>query len=157
MYIPEYSISSKTLKNIANIEYGKAIIETSTILPHWQKQLEKEAQIRTISYSLQFLGLNTPYEAVKKFVDQLEKSTSTEIYNLNAALSEVDNISKSKDLDEEDFKLLHTILSKDLLPNTKAGVYRSTKIKGATDPEEILAEMVELMDWYNSLDAQETH
>ncbi|HSX39307.1 MAG TPA: Fic family protein [Candidatus Saccharimonadales bacterium] len=157
MYIPEYSISSKTLKNIASIEYSKALIENSTILTHWEKQLEKEALARTIAFSWQFLGLNLPYETVKKIADGVEKSLPTEVLNLTNALQEVVTTSNSKDLDEQDLRNLHKAASQNLLPTSKVGVYRSGRIKGATDPEEILAEMVELIDWYNSLDAQETH
>ncbi len=157
MFIPEYSITTKTLKNVANIEYCKAIIETCAILPHWQKQLEKEARIRTVTATLQFQGINISFDTVKKFIDKVEPATQKELVNLNTALDKLDDIGKYKDFEEDDFKTLHTLLSQDLLPQLKSGIYRSTKHAKATDPEEILAQMVELMDWYNSLDARETH
>lgn len=157
MYLPEYSITSKTLKSIANIEYCKAIIEASTILPHWQKQLEKEARIREITSTLQYLGINTSFEETKRFIDKIEPSTKKEVANFSECLDQITEISKNKDFEEDDFKNLHITLSQDLLPQNKAGVYRSTRIENTTSPEEILAEMTELMDWYNSLDAYESH
>lgn len=68
---PEYTITSQILKNIASVEYSKAIVETTTILQNWQNKLETEAKARSIAFSLQKTGLNIRFENVKKFLNKM--------------------------------------------------------------------------------------
>jgi Fic family protein len=157
MFIPEYTITSQILSNIANIEYGKAIVETRKILPSWKRQLQKEARTRFMFSAGYDMGVNIRFERIKRIVDGLEKPQVQELINLQDALESVQEISQAKDLEENDLKLLHRTIAEGLLPKTRQGKYRSTKIKGKTNPDELLAQMVELFDWLNSLDAKETH
>jgi Fic family protein len=157
MFVPEYTITSEILKNIASIEYSKAIIESQTVLPHWEKQLQKEANIRTIKHSLGSDGYVFDGTQIKKYLDKISKSAPKEIKTFTKALETMKEISHNKEVDEVEIKNIHRKLTEDLLPNTKQGRYRSTKLESGTNPEEILAEIVELFDWYNSLDAQEAH
>lgn len=157
VYVPEYTITSEILKNIASIEYSKAVIESQAVLPHWEQQLQKEAAIRTIKFSLSSEGLNFEANEIKKYLDGISKKTSDEVRDFKNALDEVDDVSQTKELDELEIKGIHKTLSEKLLPETKQGRYRSNKLEGGAAPEEILASIVELFDWYNSLDAQETH
>lgn len=157
MFTPEYTITSKTLKNISNIEYGKAIIENTTILPNWQKQLEKESFVRTIFNSLSIQGINTNIEQIKKFIDGISDKTPQEIQNLYNAVQNIKETSSWENLEENHLKNFHSLVGKNILPELRLSIYRSKKMENITDPEEILAKIVELMDWYNSLDAKETH
>ncbi|MBT6401239.1 hypothetical protein HN803_05455 [candidate division WWE3 bacterium] len=157
MYVPEYTITSEILKNIATIEYGKAIIDSQKILPHWKKQISKEAKVRTIRHSLQLEGMNFEEDKVKRAVDGVLKTVPKEIKNFLTALELVETASNTQELDETEIKELHRKLTVGILPETQQGRYRSMKLERSTNPEELLAEMVELFDWYNSLDAKETH
>lgn len=157
MFTPEYTITSKTLKNISTIEYGKSLIENTTILPSWEQRLKKDNIIKFIYNSLKNLNINTGTDKIKAFVDQLTLASSQEIQNLYDSLNLIEDISESKEMEEMDLKYINKALTLDLIPKTKQGVYRSKKIYGRTDPEEILAEIVQLFDWYNSKDAKETH
>lgn len=157
MYFPEYSITSKTLNNIAIIEYGKAVIENTTILPSWEDKLKKEAKIKIVHGSLQLLGIIADPQKIKLCIDNIYKAEDRETLNIIRAVFLIDEISKNKDFEEVDLKYIHKTLTEGLIPRVKQGSYRSTKIPGKTDPEEILAEIVSLFDWYNSLDAKETH
>lgn len=157
MYIPDYSITSKTLKNIALIEYGKAVIENTTILTTWEKQLQKDALNRTITYGLELEGYNVNLEGIKPHIDRLTKHTPTEIVNFEKAVNYACEVNKSKEFEEEDIKVLHKLLTTGMLPPTRIGKYRSMKGTRGVNPEEILAQMGELMDWYHSLDAKDTH
>jgi Fic family protein len=157
VYVPEYTITSEMLKNIASIEYSKAIIESQTILPHWEKQLQKEAQIRTIKHSLGSDGYVFDDTQIRKHLDKISKGGPQEIKNLSKALKAGGEIAQTQDLDEQEIKEIHRKLTENVLPSTKQGRYRSTKLENSTNPDEILAEMVELFDWYNTLDAKETH
>lgn len=157
MFLPEYSITPKTLKNISSIEYGKAIIENTTILPSWELQLKKEALVKIIYGSLQLLGINGDQQKIKSSIDNISRSDHQETTNIIVATQLAEEISKNKELEEVDLKYIHKTLTEGILPKVKQGAYRGTKIQGKTSPEKILAQIVQLFDWYNSLDAKETH
>lgn len=157
MFLPEYSITPKTLKNISSIEYGKAIIENTTILPSWELQLKKEALVKIIYGSLQLLGINGDQQKIKASIDNVSRSNHRETTNIIVAAQLAEEISKNNEIEEVDLKYIHKTLTEGILPKVKQGAYRGTKIQGKTSPEKILAQMVQLFDWYNSLDAKETH
>lgn len=150
MFIPEYSISPTILNNIANIEYGKAIIETSTILPAWQKQLEKEAKTKTVLALLKEQNYNTQLEQVKKYLDGVKTDVSDQIKNSVAALELIRDMALNNDFDEDSLKTLNTTLG-------ATGNFRNKKLPNKADPEIILAELVGFFDWFSSRDAMETH
>ncbi len=157
MFVPEYSITSRTLSNISVIEYSKAIIENTTILPSWESQLKKEGIVKIVHGSLQILEINTDQRAVKSAVDDINKAVTQETLNIIKATFLADEISKNKEFEEVDLKYIHKTLTEGLIPKVKQGSYRNIKIPGKVHPEEILAHVVSLFDWYNSLDARETH
>jgi Fic family protein len=157
MYFPEYSITSKTLNNIAIIEYGKSVIENTTILPSWESQLKKDAVVRIVYGSLQLLGINTNQQLIKECVENIGQAPDRETLNIIKSVYLANDISKNRDFEEVDLKYIHKTLTDGLVPKIKQGSYRGSKMAGKTKPEEILAQVVSLFDWYNSLDAKETH
>lgn len=157
MFLPEYSITPKTLKNISSIEYGKAIIENTTILPSWESQLKKEALVKIIHGSLQLLGINVDPQQIKSSIENINKPVSQEASNITQAALLVNEISKNKEIEEADLKHIYKTLTVGIIPKVKQNSYRTNKIPGRTNPEEILAQVVQLFDWYNSMDAKDTH
>jgi len=152
MFLPEYTITNKTLQHISQIEFARAIIENTAILPNWEKQLKKEARIREISGSLRFLGQNINQEDIKKYIDGI-KQPNSQMLGLNETLNFIEGGISVGDIDEKSIKELY----KRATGSQSTGIYRKRKAENTTHPEEILAEMVEFMDWYHSLDAKETH
>jgi Fic family protein len=148
--IPEYTITNQTLQNIAQIEYAKAIIENTTLLQNWQDRLHIEAKTRIITFSFQKEGFNVSLDQVSKQLNKMPVKPQPEIKNYEKALSKVAEFSIVKDFDEKELKELAKIM----VGNVS---YRSRHLQNATNPQEILAEMTKLMDWYNSLDARQTH
>lgn len=157
MFFPRYSVSKSILKNVASVEYGRSVIENVTILPNWQKQLEKDALFRSIYFSWLSADLNFSKDLIKACLNGFSDKYPPEIENYIKALSFVERNSKTDDLDEEMLKRLHTMLGAKTSFFLKSGVFRNKSIEGVTNPEEILAEMVELFDWYHSLDSKDTH
>lgn len=157
MFIPEYTITNNILKNISIAEHGKAIVETTTILPRWQRQLEKEARLKLLDSLLKLLNIRIPPEKLKKSLDSLTEDVSVEIENLLETMELLEELIEVSSFEEETVRNLHKTTFKNTLPKTKVGVYRNAENAGKTSPEEILAQMAELADWYNSLDAKETH
>ena len=149
MFIPEYTITPKSLKNISTIEYAKAIIEHTAVLPSWENQLRKETAARIISGSLKSLGININPKEVKSAIDGVS-SPSSQILNVMEGINSCEKLSKDGEVTEEDLKEINKSL-------TRNGIYRSKKLPGKVDPEEILAETVQLFDWVGGLDAKDTH
>jgi len=150
VFIPEYTITPKTLKNISTLEYGKAVIENTTILPSWENQLKKEAVVRTVSGSLSLLGYSPDFQKVKAVVNNISTTPNQEVSHLIDAVDLLDSTSQRNEIDENDLKEINKAL-------TKTGIYRNSKKEGKILPEEILAETVQLFDWLNGLDAKDTH
>ncbi len=153
MFVPEYSITNNTLNSIAACEYAKAVIENTTILSNFQKRQQKEAKLEFISNTLKFYGMAADYEAIKRKVEGLDNRPNPYVLGLLDALNLVQEMSASAELDDDSIKKILCALIRD----PKAGSYRERKIEGKVLPEEILANIGELIDWHNSLDAKETH
>lgn len=152
MFIPEYTITSNILNNIANVEYGKAIIENTTIFPNWQKQMQKEAKILFIEALMLSLGRRIEQKDIKAHIDDIKgTNTPIEVKGLSNSMELAEIISRNLELEETDLKEIY----KTFTGNPPS--YRQTKLPERIPPEEILAKTVEFMDWYNSLDSKETH
>ena len=155
MFLPEYTITTGILKNITSVEYARAVIENTTILPRWKKQLEKEVLVKFVQSVFGMEGMRVPETLIKKIVDGLKGADSSFDKNLQRVLALNNAVSMADtelNLDENVLKGFYQAV----MPNNKV-TYRQSKVGGKIPPEEILAEVVELMDWYNSLDARETH
>ena len=82
MFIPEYSITTKILKNISVIEYAKAVIENTPILPSWESQLKKEAKVLLLHTHLKNVGLNIDQLKVKSYLDNIDSNAPLEFSDL---------------------------------------------------------------------------
>ena len=153
MFIPEFTITNKILRNITQVEYSKALIENTPILSSWENQLQKEARVRALQGSLVQIGLNVPQDYVKKYIEGLSEKNNIEMVKMNEVFDFIDEKRRSNDLHEEDIRNLYHILHS----GSHQPSYRKNQSEGFVSPQEILSEMVQLMDWYNSLDARETH
>jgi Fic family protein len=157
MFVPEYSITPRILKNIGTTEYSKALIDNSAILPAWRDNLVKEAKINTIFTISQLNGINVLRDSIKEYVDNVSFIIPQESKNLVETHDLTKEITKRKELEEKDVKSLHKNITINLIPKTKQGVYRSIKFPEKPAPDELLAKISEVFDWYNSIDGKETH
>jgi hypothetical protein len=150
MFIPEYTITSKFLNNVAIFEYSKAVIENTIILPSWENQLIRETRVAITSAALKKYGLVWDIPEIKKSLDDPFSVNSQEFKDTLNTINLVEKLSTKKDFSE----LCVQEIAKSL---AKTASYRDTKITGKIIPEEILAKIVQYFDWYQSLDAKETH
>lgn len=157
MYVPEYSITPNTLKNIASIEYNRSIIENTNILPNFENRLTREAATDFIVNSYRFLGESIDAQKVKKQVDRTTKKKDRKIQNLILAVQEARDLAQEQEIEVKDIKKLHKKLADGLIPSRNTAKYRNRQILHKTDPQEILAEISDLVDWINSLDAMDTN
>ena len=134
MFVPEYTLTAKTLKNIGAIEYGRAIIENTVILQNWEKQMQNHTLMDGIYSNLQLEGFNTSTD------------NTSEVQNMKIGLAVI----RQNEISENDLKNINHAL-------TGKTIYRSSSISDRTKPAEILAEIVEFFDWLNSMDARDSH
>ncbi len=153
MFLPEYTITNRILKNIATVEYAKALAENTPILPTLEESIQKEASYNLVKAISTELGKEFADSQVKMALDGL----------LQIAPPDLANIVKVVDMsatEPEEYsntclkRIYQTLLG---LDEAVKAPYRSQKISRYLDPEEILAALVELMDWCQSVDALETH
>lgn len=157
MFVPEYTITNKTLKNIASIEYSRSIIENTPLLPNFKARVQKEAKIELISALAKLSGVRVENIVIKETVEEISRKSNTYVNNLVKTLNTIEEIATTHELDEEELSLIHKIISENLVPESTLQKYRANKVSNKSLPEEILANLVELFDWYNSLDARDTH
>lgn len=157
MFVPEYSITPRILRNIANIEYCKAIIESTKILPTWEKQLEKETNLSIMQTSLQYFGMIIDTEDLKPYLEGIEEAPRIEIRNIANIIEYLHQAHTQVQIEESNIREVNVIIGMNQTPAQKLGVYRTKKSLTLPNPEEILAEIVQLFDWYNSMESLETH
>ena len=156
MYTPEYTITNKMLESLTKIEYLRAIAETKSIFLSWQKNLQKETRVNFIKANLNLLGIQTDIEEIKRFVDGLSKNPADLVKNIEKSMNYSQLLAQSFETKEKGIQNMYRIITDGKRSDSPAP-YRQEKIKGKTEPEEILAEMTGLIDWLNSLDGAETH
>jgi Fic family protein len=161
MFIPEYTITNKILQNIASIEYVRAIAEHSVILNSWEKRQQKEAEVKFIRKNLNLEGIKIGEDEIRSFVDGITPFPAGIVQGIKKGLDITQNNSFSYELDEKDIiDLFYALSGMDI---KKAQIYRNKKLPvfssdtQKTNPEEILSQMTELLDWINGLDGRETH
>lgn len=157
MYVPEYTITPNILKSITSIEYNRSFIENTNILANFENRLVREATADYVVNSYRFLGEIINPQEVKRYVDRIGRDKDPKITNVINGITLANILAQSRELEEKNIKKMHKTLCQDLIPGRQTARYRNRKVARKTDPEEILAELSELIDWFNSLDAMDTN
>ncbi|OGC50768.1 hypothetical protein A2716_01900 [candidate division WWE3 bacterium RIFCSPHIGHO2_01_FULL_40_23] len=162
MYFPEFSITTNILNNIGKIEASKALIEHLPLFPAWENSLQLEAKIKNAFHANHFEGNSLNFDHVKGFfngrdVTQVNKRGLKEIENYQKALN---LIPLDLSIDEQTLKSFHKILLRDIAPENKTGIYRTTVFLGSSNlevpkPDEILAQLRSFFTWFGGSDALE--
>lgn len=150
MFLPDYSITNNIINALSSIEYAKALVENIPVLTSIENQIRKQAKTKTLTAYMNNKSVETSYDEVKRYLDGLIKHPNEKLTLLNTTLGFANSLEENYTVTT--LKKLYTLLS-----NTEAPNFRTQREKGFVDPEEILAMLVELMDWCSSIDALETH
>jgi Fic family protein len=150
MFLPEYTITTRILNNIATLEYAKAVIDNTVILPAWENQVRNEAKTNTLHALLKKSAINIDKTTVKQHVEGLHEKTLPEIKSMESTLFAAQEAAKTDEVSEEVLKKLQKVVG-------ESGSYRRKRAPGKTSPEEILAQVVQLFDWIHTRDALEMH
>ncbi len=153
MFLPEYTITNRILKNIATVEYAKALAENTPILPSLEESMQKEAMYDLIKAVCTELGKEFGDNQIKMSVDGLLQVVPLDLSNIVKTV--IYTTREQEDYSNSCLKRLYQSLTG--IEGTNKVSYRAQKIAKYLDPEEILASLVELMDWCQSVDALETH
>lgn len=153
MFLPEYTVTNKILRNIATVEYAKALAENTPILPTLEESIQKEASYEVVKAVCAELGKEFGDNQIKMALDGLLQIAPCDLANIVKAVTM--SFSEQEEYSNTCLKRLYqTILG---LDDSDKAPYRSQKVAKYLEPEEILAALVELMDWCQSVDALETH
>jgi uncharacterized protein YdiU (UPF0061 family) len=138
---------------VATVEYAKALAENTLILATVEEDIQKGAALALIRSIGTDLGKDFAENQIKTAVDGLMQAVPTELARVVKALQTT--YSEQEDYTSTSLKLLYQTLTGEV--DSSRALYRMQKIPKYTNPEEILADTVELMDWCQSVDALETH
>lgn len=172
-YSPKFSITNPILTNISKIEAAKALIESSPLLPSWERAFRKEAVARAIHYSTHIEGNPLNFSEVKKIISGQEEDVVArerdiqEIINYRKAMEFIEELvgeqkeKSGKIIDDKTVRQIHITLAEKMLPKERGGKYREhratsrnsiTKEVTVVYPaaDEIAALMTNFLDWLNS-------
>lgn len=171
MYFPEFSLTNSILKSYGLIEAAKAVVKTTPITDTWKRTLTREADGKTCFSLAKFDGSKISYETTKAFLDgkdvEAPPKDLTEIENIKEAL---DFIKTLPPVTEETLKEIHYILLKDLVEESRTGVYRTIdnfnsaatsfrneKSYGISHPkaDEVKALILSFFEWLKTPDSTE--
>ncbi len=134
MYTPNYTISDKLLRNIADIESLRTQVDSSYILPEREIEMRYRASVEATHSSTSIEGNPLNLKQVEKVLiggKQLTRHqyAELEVKNYKKAL---DFIEKRKSIKTpivmEDILAIHRVVANQLLPEDKVGVLRENPI-----------------------------
>ncbi|OIP97944.1 hypothetical protein COT69_02035 [candidate division WWE3 bacterium CG09_land_8_20_14_0_10_39_24] len=185
MYLPNYTVTNSILTYIGKIEAAKALIENSPLIPSWEKDFVKDAQIRTVHYSTHLEGNLLEFPEVKKIIEGYEDEVIAfdrdvyEVLNYREIVKFIEKLfekAKSSEnkkyssdmLDLELILKIHRILSRKILKEGRRGAIRTKnadlisskhfkKVLVFPKVTEIMPNLTGFLEWVASKNGRETH
>lgn len=174
MLEPTFSITSKILQNISQIESSKAIIDASPIIPAYEKKFKQDAIVRQVHYGTKLEGNDLSFNQVAKVIEGKKvfgaKRDIQEVVNYREVTDFLENlVNDSKDLyTKENLLKVHELTVKDIVSDHEIGQFRDMQVtirNSATDevffkpppPVEVPYLIEEFFDWLNSDQGKQTH
>lgn len=174
MYAPQYRITNKILRDIAKIEAAEEMIKNSPLLPLWEKRFKEEAVIRAVHHGTHIEGNPLRKNEAKDVLEGKEiiarPRDIQEIINYRKVIEFIDLEAKKRieKITEPLIKKLHRIIAHKVLPEDKAGVYRTKQVVIRSSetgevtfrpppPVEVPFLMREFLYWLNRYDEKEIH
>lgn len=182
MFSPKFTINNKILQNIGIIEGCKEIINDAPLVPAWEAQFQKEAQIRTIHYGTHIEGNELSFTQAKKVVEGEEvvarERDIQEIINYRNVLQLIDRLGKKEarklrkgeriNYRQKTLKGIHSRTVEKILLEERVGKYRETQVvirNGFTGEVafrpplaiEVPFQMEDFFKWLNSTTGKEIH
>jgi Fic family protein len=151
MYVPDFSITNRILKTIAEIERNIGVIQNVKLLPFSLKILKKESLEKKI-YSLALMeDMSFSILDIKRHIDSVSPHLNDSLLNTIDTISNLEDLAKIKTNWSRRIKLTNEKIAK------SKNVFRIRKIPNKTNPDEILAKLTPIIEWLGSDDAKNTH
>lgn len=133
MYAPKFLISGKILKSIGAIEASKEVIENAPLVPSFEKQFQSDAIVRTIYHGTHIEGNDLTLVQTKKVLEGQEVYAHArdiqEVINYRNVVALLDELAvKRGGYDIEMLKEIHKETVFKIIPDEKAGVFRTTEV-----------------------------
>ena len=173
MYTPKFTISNKILKNIGATEAAKEVIENAPLVPHFEKQFQSDAFIRTVHHGTHIEGNDLSIEQTRQVLEGTEVTAHErdiqEIINYRNVMGLLDELAaKRGGYDEEMLKDIHKETVNKIVSPEKAGNFRTTQvvIKEAGTQEVIFRPppspevpflIKDFLEWLNSEASRDVH
>ncbi len=174
MFSPQYTITNKTLMNIARIEAAEEVIKNSPLLPLWEKKFKEDAIVRSVHHGTHIEGNRLNKRDARDVLEGKEvigrPRDVQEVINYRRVIEVIDEEAKKgiSKITEQLIKKLHKIITYKILPPEKAGVYRTQNviIRNSATGEitfrpppslQVPFLMKEFIYWLNAHDKDEIH
>lgn len=173
MYSPKFTITNKILRNIANIEVAKEVIEGSPLIPAFEKKFKSDAMFRMIYHGTHIEGNDLSVDQTRRVLEGEEivaraRDIQEVINYRNVSLLLEDLANKRGGYDLEMLLDIHKETVDKLVTPEKIGVVRKTEVvvkEGGTGRiifrpppfVEIPYLLDDFFQWLNSDEAKEIH
>jgi len=172
-YAPKFTITSGILKSISAIENAKAIIETSPLLPLYERQFKNDANVRMAHFGTAVEGNKLDLGNVRKIIDGKgdkvigRERDIQEVLNYRQVVSFIDKY-QERSISANTIKKINAITTEKTVAEEYRGKYRHSQnyfvnlVTGErifTPPpaDEVVAHMEEFIDYINSKESGENH
>ncbi len=133
MYQPKFIITNQILKNIGEIEAAKEVIESSPIVPAFEKQFQTDAIQRTIHHGTHIEGNELTFDQTRKVLEGQEVYARArdiqEVINYRNVTTLVDELAvKRSDYSLDMLLEIHKLTVDKIVSEDKVGVLRTTQV-----------------------------
>ena len=138
MFIANFKITNRILKNIGIIDASKEVILNAPLVPAWEAKFKKEAYERTIHHGTHIEGNRLSEEEVKDVLDGRDviarERDIQEILNYRNVLKFIDSVSTQIGITQnyiltiETLMEIHKITTDKILPSESTGQFRLKQV-----------------------------
>lgn len=182
MYVPQFTISNKILRNIGIIEASKEVIDHAPLLPYYEKEFRKDALVRSVHHGTHIEGNELTLNQAEKVIEGADvigrdrdvqeilnyRKVMDYIGELKVLASQRSGQSEKFKVDEEFIKKLHKLTVEKLLEEGKAGEFRKTQVVVKNNrtaevsfrppkPEYVSFQIADFLAYIESPNAKEIH
>jgi len=177
MFSPKFTITSKILANIGQIEASKAIIDASPIIPAYERQFQQDAILRTVHYGTKLEGNDLSFAQAAQVIEGKKvfaaKRDIQEVLNYRQLMSFLEKLIISEEKKENIYALaillkVHKLTVNNIVPEEQSGALRKLQVtirNTTTDevffrpvpPAEVPYLIEDLFAWLNSGEGKQIH